>query len=548
MPPAISTPPMAYRPIVPPRAGLKTIVIAAILASTVIFIFSPLFSAEFLQWDDGFNLFENPRMLPPTWSSCAYYWSHQSVGLYVPVTYTVWSGLAAISQKPGDEPGSRTLDPAPFHTANVLFHALAVMVVFALLRTWTGDLPAGAGALLFAIHPMQVEAVGWACGTKDVLAGLFGLTAVWQYLRHLAQPSKKISWHYFAALAAFVAATLSKPSAIVIPILCFIIAIGICHAPWRKVGREVLPWLCISAVIFFIANASQEQRYTSMHVPLWFRPLVATDALAFYLGKLVWPVNLCLDYGRSPLAIVRPPDYPAYWTWIIPVTIGSILWWRRRAWPRIFTAALVSLVAIFPVLGLAGFTFQAESTVADHYVYVAMLGPAIAMAAILRASRNFLTIITAAAAFTVLAVLCHWQTFNWLSEPLAFGHVVDVDPRSVRGHAHLWRLQLIHGNIAAAQREVATIIAVAPKNGEGYTDLADTLDETGHWQDAIAEYQLAIKIAPDYATAYNNLASLYARHGDFPRAIALYRKSLAIDPEYNESLIGLANAMKAQTK
>jgi protein O-mannosyl-transferase len=531
------------------RGFWKPWLIRIALAAVVAEVFSPLFSAEFLQWDDGKNLFENPLMLPPSWSNCAYYWTHASLSLYIPATYTVWSGLAAISQMPGDGPNHRTLDPAVFHIANIVAHALAVLVVFNILRMFTPDLPAAMGALIFAIHPMQVEAVGWVCGIKDVLAGLFGLIAVWQYLAHVSGGSGRFSWHHFAASAAFVAATLSKPSAVITPVVCVIIAVGVLRAPWRRALLDMMPWLCVSAAVAVIAALAQPTHYISQSSPFWTRPLIAADALAFYLYKLVWPVGLCLDYGRSPPNVLNTGNGQAFWTWIIPLSVGVVLWWKRKQWPRVGIAALVSLAALLPVLGLARFNFQNISTVADHYFYFAMLGPAVALAGILKVfGKSFVVIALAASVMTVLAVMCHAQTFTWMSEPVAFGHVLDVNPRSEVGHSHLWQFAMNRRDFARAEAQARAIISLYPADSRGYMDLGDTLSETDRWQEAANAYQRAIQLEPENAVPYNNLAALYDAHGDSKRAIPLYRKALELAPNFIEAKAGLASALKAAGK
>jgi hypothetical protein len=527
------------------RGVWKSWLIRIGLAAIVAGVFSPLFSAEFLQWDDGKNLFENPRMLPPSWGNCAYYWSHANLSLYIPATYTVWSGLAAISQMPADGPNNRTLNPASFHIANVIAHALAVVVVFNILRMFTADLPAAMGALLFAIHPMQVEAVGWVCGMKDVLAGLFGLVAVWQYLAHVSGRPAQFSWHYLAASAAFVVATLSKPSAVITPVVCGIIAVGILTIPWRRVLWGMTPWLCVSGAIAVIAALAQPMHYSSAHFPVWARPLIATDALAFYLRKLVWPIGLCLDYGRTPPSVLSGGNGQAYWTWIIPLSVGLLLWWKRKEWPRVGVAALVSVAALLPVLGLARFNFQNISTVADHYFYFAMLGPAIALAGFLQVrGKSFAVVGLTALVITVLAVMCHAQTFMWMSEPVAFAHVIDVNPRSEVGHSHLWQLALNRRDFAAAEAEARVIISLYPADSRGYMDLGDTLSETDRWREAVDAYQHAIQIEPNNAVPYNNLAALYNAHGESQRAIPLYHKALELAPNFIEAKAGLAEALK----
>ena len=76
-----------------------------------------------------------------------------------------------------------SLDPRIFHGLNLGIHAVAGILVFLIVRRWVGGVwPAAAGAAVFAVHPIQVEAVAWASGLRDVLAGAMSLAAIWIYL------------------------------------------------------------------------------------------------------------------------------------------------------------------------------------------------------------------------------------------------------------------------------------------------------------------------------------------------------------------------------
>src|SRR5687768_14840039 len=153
---------------------------AALLVAAVLAAFAPAMTAEFVTWDDRHNLFRNPRMNPPTLEGVWWYWTNPYKDLYVPVTYTVWSALAMLAETPTpDELGGR-LNAYIFHLFNILLHAGSALAAYALLRSVgesderQPDWPAWAGAMLFALHPVQVESVAWVSGMKDVLAGMLG--------------------------------------------------------------------------------------------------------------------------------------------------------------------------------------------------------------------------------------------------------------------------------------------------------------------------------------------------------------------------------------
>ncbi len=200
-----------------------------LIVLAVLVVFGPLVRNGFTDWDDQDTIWNNPHLRPATWKSIQYYWLHSEAELYMPVTYTVWGGLAHLGER--KSAGATTApDPAYFHAANILVHMLAAIVAFLILRRLIKkDWPACAGALLFALHPMQTEAVAWASGMKDVLCGLFVLIALWQYIVWIqdratdptrAGPAQKGGYfHYIAAMLALILGMLCKPTAVVTPVL-----------------------------------------------------------------------------------------------------------------------------------------------------------------------------------------------------------------------------------------------------------------------------------------------------------------------------------------
>src|SRR5437870_8564095 len=164
----------------------RLLVYSLLLALITIIVFWRVATNDFTYWDDLGTIHHNPRLNPPTVQNLLWYWGHSELGLYIPVTYTVWGVLAAEARLDEPDEFGIALDPSPFHETSLIVHVGSVLLVFAILRRVSGrDGPSFVGALLFAIHPLQTEAVAWASGLKDVLFGFFALLAIWEYLRFL---------------------------------------------------------------------------------------------------------------------------------------------------------------------------------------------------------------------------------------------------------------------------------------------------------------------------------------------------------------------------
>jgi hypothetical protein len=135
----------------------------------------------------------------------------------------------------------------------------------------------------------------------------------------------------------------------------------------------------------------------------WQRPFIAGDALAFYLFKTVAPINLCVEYGRTPqLAMSR---WWSYFVWAVPVVLLAFSYVNRRRHPTAWLGSLVFVAFLLPTLGLVPFSYQAYSTVADRYAYLSMIGVGLIVADAVDALRSRLAVRIVSAAIIVLAIL-----------------------------------------------------------------------------------------------------------------------------------------------
>jgi hypothetical protein len=292
---------------------------------------------DFTDWDDRYTIAQNPRLNPPTWEGLGYYWKHSEYGLYIPGTYTVWAGLAKLGWVDvPDERGYR-INPWVFHSASVVLHGLAGVVVFGLLRktrregsgfgvqgSGQSDVGAFVGACLFAVHPVQVETVAWASGMKDVLCGLFSLIALWQYAGWVQAWGFRVQrrLHYMMATLAFVCALLCKPSAMVVPAMAVVIDWLLLRRSLVRALAGTALWWPIVLVWMVVARASQETYGIIGRLPRCGLGRAGRDRVLS--GKIAWPLGLAVDYGRTP-AVTQDHRW-LWWTWIFPVAMRGC--WR----------------------------------------------------------------------------------------------------------------------------------------------------------------------------------------------------------------------------
>jgi tetratricopeptide (TPR) repeat protein len=491
------------------------LLLAALTAAT----FYPVLRNGFVNWDDMEHVVRNPDMNPPTLAAIERYWAKPYFGLWVPVTYTAWLATAAIAPK-----HSESLDPTIFHALNLALHALAAILVFLIVRRITGkDWPAAAGAAIFAVHPIQVEAVAWVSGLRDVLSGMISLAAIWIFLKATDATGRARTLRITIATLIFALALLSKPTAAVTPLLLAIIL----GKRARSEARWLALWLQMALVdlivAWFVQPAADVYR-----PPIWGRPIVALDAIAFYIRKLVVPAHFVIDYGRSPDWLISRPS-----TWVpaggAALAIIILILYRRRI-PRFTAAAAISIGSLLPVLGLVPFNFQYFSTVADRYTYLAMLGVAIAVvlfvAAIPRTGGILIAFLIAALAFS-----SNRQTRVWQSTASLCDHTLASRPHSIAALRILTFEARANGQWQSALDYNARALQTKPDDPLLLFDRANSLRDAGRLSEAADAYLRALSRRPDDPQIRNNYAVLLAQQGNDAEAERQFAETLRQAPD-----------------
>ncbi len=525
----------------PPETGAgRRWLLIAILAAAAFLTHSRALGHEFLLWDDDLNVTHNAALRPPDLEAVAGFWREPFSGMYVPASYTLWAIETRLAESgegggPGDE-----LDPALFHAGSLLLHCACALLVFGLLRRLVGsDLPALAGALLFALHPLQVEAVAWVSETRGVLSTTFSLLALWLYLRPREGPDRASGAsraRYALATLCFALALLSKPSAVVVPLMALVLDAG---PLGRGVKRSLLllaPWLLLALADVLVTKLAQSDETIGFVAPLLARPWIAADALGFYLGKLAWPFGLAAEYGRTPERVLEQG-----WgggTWALPCLLAGLLLLLRPRRAGLVAAALF-LVGVSPVLGLVPFVYQDISTVADRYLYLAMLGPALALASWLAARERRAAAWIAFALLAALAARSFDQQGSWRDTRALFEHSLSVNPLSHIACNNLGLVSEREGKPEAAERHYLAALDIKPDHHKSHMNLGNVYlgrvedpeasnEERERWLVAAMErYRRAIDIRPGYWKARFHLGQALAAAGRPKAAVAQLRRALA---------------------
>jgi tetratricopeptide (TPR) repeat protein len=485
--------------------GLYTVVLLVLLiVGFAIFVRTATYG--YLPWDDAENITQNP-WVNGGGRGLAKIWTHAYDGLYIPLVYTSWWLEKTLG-----------LGPRASHIANIVLHVLTAWSVFLLalqllapvLSERLKSVAASAAALLFLLHPLQVEAVAWATGRKDLLAGLFAVFTALCYL-HWSHGGKRVV--LAASYVFFLFALLSKPSVAPLPFALMVLD----WSSRRKlagvrvvalVGLLVLAVLGVGANVLAQRSASTNapSPLPDVEVPITQRPLVAGGALAFYFEKTVWPRALSPVYDIN----FTEPGRVAAWVALAFILTLAMFFALKRSRP----AALIlgAILLLLPASGIIPFHYQAISFVADRYMYLPLA-------------------LLAVAAACVLGSLDQWKRPAGVAA-LCAGAVLLVGFASVSyRQCGYWRDSLSLWTRA---------VAVAPGNAIAQSNLAMSLGELGHSDEALPHLETAVEINPKFAIAHNNLGAIYSQRGDQPKAVEHYEAAAAANPKFAPAQSALA--------
>jgi tetratricopeptide (TPR) repeat protein len=517
--------------------------IGLLLTAVTLAIFWQIRNHEFV-WSDRALIVEN---LNGRSSRNANAFAHRfTPKLSAPLTHAFWLTIAGLSGNPTGDPRQNT-NPRPFLDANIVVHLLSVFVVFAILRLLAADdFAAGAGALLFALHPLQVESVAWASGMMHLLSGLLALVALWQYLLYASsaaafaksrdhrsavetQRSRRRRFHYTVATVAFALALLANPIAIAALPLAWILEYGVFKRTARESVMVLGAWLALGIIVSVAALWLQPASRSAEVVPFWERPLIAADALAFYLYKLFAPFRLSVDYGRSPAMAVQ--QRWIYFTWLAPALLSLFLWlWRRRA-PQAVIAAGVFGASLLPVLGFVPFDFQSISTVADRYAYLALLGPALALAWVISRWNSKPLLVACGIILGLLGLKSAFQARLWQNNVSLFSHALKLNSSSWLSHYNLGSGLARSGALEEAAQHYRTALRIKPNYARARYALANVLAAQSNFDDAIEEYRKVLSAGTGSADVYYYLGNVFAKLNRLPEAAEQYEHSLRVDSQ-----------------
>jgi tetratricopeptide (TPR) repeat protein len=556
----------------------RTVLLGAFIVVATLVAYIPAMSGGFV-WDDDTWVTQNDA-IKSLGGLFTIWFQPGALIQYYPLTFTSWWLDCHLFG----------LRPFGFHLENVLLHALCALLVWRVLCALEVR-GAWLAAAVFALHPIHVESVAWITERKNVLSGVFYLGSLLTYLRFSqtgAGPEKRRpsprggkrktplppAAHqrrlYVLSLVLFACALLSKT------VTCSLPAAIVLLVWWKRgrlPGRDLLALVPMFAlgIVMGLTTAWLERYDLGVEGPEWDRSfaehlLVVGRVFCFYLGKLVWPSNLSFVYERWQI------DSGVWWQYLYTASFAGVVvafWLGRR---RIGSGPLVAMLffagTLVPALGFFPVYYQRFSFVADHFVYLASIGP-IALAAALVSwalakqdermrearrpdsmspgrARRAVPPLAATAVLGLLATLTWNQGKAYANEETLWRDALSKHPSATLANYNLGVLLEKQGKRDEAMELYANAARANPHYRQPRTNLGVALLRKGRPLEAVQYLLEAVRINPNHFVTHHNLGSAYAQLGRHGEAVAHFEKALRLNPHEGPTHVNLGRVLAEQ--
>jgi len=542
---------------------LQNFAIASILAAAVFAIYAQSFRFGAIRFDDA-QYIAGSSHLQDGLSAEGLKWAFSTPfgANYFPITL-----LSHMLDRTlfGDHLGGH-------HITSVVLHTLNSILLFCALLSMTGARGSSAAvAMLFAVHPLNVESVAWIAERKNVLSTTFWILSMWAYAGY----ARRASLALYLCTAAFLAlGLLAKPMLVTLPLVFLLLdywpldrirwgrrnAEERNRSPARRslafLLAEKLPLLAICAASSIATLYAQSRGISSTEtLPVPARLANAVVAYVRYLGKTVWPADLAMHYphpympemGGEPL---EGWEIAGAAMLLFALSVLAIAAVRRR---HLLVGWFWFLGVLVPTIGLVQVGNQA---LADRYAYVPAIGLFIAVCwtisgwiARLRTSHPASTRVVfacAGASVAALALVSWYQVGYWRDSISLFESTLAIIPKNPKIRYNLANEYRARGNPEEAIRNYRIALETNPESARTWINLGNALRSTGELDAAADAYDSALAREPRNANAHNSMGTVLHAKGDVDAAILRFRYAVALDSDFGLAHYNLANALQSK--
>ena len=518
----------------------------ALLLTITLSVFSTVRQADFVHWDDGVNIYQNPHIRGVTAESLRWMFTDMNyIPRYMPLG---WLSLAVDYDLAGK------FNPATYHVGNLLLHCLNALLVFALLKrllqldasargrtldpqSWL--VAAAVGALFWAIHPLRAEPVAWASARIYCVASCLAFSAAWCYLRHAAQPRGKL-WLWLSALC-FLASLFTYPIALGLAVVFVVLDFyplrklefsknGLLSEAARRVWWEKAPFVLAA---FLVVTATMWARtHSRTFIPpvslddfgIVPRAMQAFFVWAAYLWKTWWPFHLTPMY--TDLVTFDPWSWPFLLSALAVIGLTTALFLRRQRWSGAATAWVAYLILLVPMLGLSEHPHHPN----DRYSYIpGVLWSLVVAAFLLRIwprRERVASLALCGAVLVTCGILSFQQASHWRNRQTLLTHITTTLKAHPLRASQDVLLGFVHRDRGDDERAAACFRAALeadPNSADAHGALADVLSEHRMLTESLPHYREALRLNPKLTAIRENYAVTLGGLGQFENAAENFR-------------------------
>lgn len=519
---------------------VRTILLLGVLGIIAVALYAPVHNHPFFNLDDYLDIVDNVHVHHGlNWETIRWSFVTTNMANWIPLS---WLSFALNYRMFG-------ADPAGHHDVNVLFHALNVLLLFWIVKRATGYTGRSfMVAALFAVHPMNVEAVAWVVELKTLLSTFFFLIALGAYRWYARDPTDK---RYSVIALLFACGLLAKPQVITFPCVLLLwdywplqrmLPNGASASPplatndfpqrsFSQLVKEKLPllYLCIVDAMFTVY--SQGSVRPGLMPPLSARLKNAVFSYLLYVKKFFWPAGMA-------------PELPHRGAWLT--------WWQVLA-SVVFLLAITALVLAnrryrylpmgwFWFLGILvpmiGILQPGRQGMADRFGYLPYIGLFIIVCWGVAdwAKQQQVSVAWVAAASTIvlvaLSIVTHRQIGFWADNLTLWEHGAATVSNHWVADANIGLHLVSRGRLAEAMPYFYRASALAPDEGFSNMYIGYEEQQKGHLAEAISRYDHALRdfnlTLEQQALVYKNMAVAYRDMGNVAKANECYAKARSL--------------------
>lgn len=489
--------------------------------------------------------------------------------------------------------------PVAYHVFNIIYHFLTAWVVFLvvmrLMCFMQGWFSSSSGesaaemeslafrtalftAVLFAVHPIQTNAVTYISGRRDILSTLFYMLAVLYFLKLREAQFKETRAlkdspiaYYILVYLFFILAVFAKEMALSLPGLFFLMdfmrefpnesggrwLIAILRSTGRVIRRHrrfYYPFIFISLSIglhyIFFRGASDRviAGWKWWGDSALSNFMTVATVLVFYIKLMIFPVVLSADYSYNAYPIARSFWEPRVLFSLVVLVILAIMIarWLRRDRMLAF-GWLWFFLTLLPVSQI----IPHHELLAEHYLYLPSIGFCMLLgwmlaARISSASGNRVVQVSIYAVLALLVSLWSVRTIarnpDWRSDKVLWARTVQTVPNSFRAQFNMGNLLRQEGSLYKALDHFNRALKIKPVEARAITNIGAIYDRMGLKDRAFEQYRKALLADPEYAAALSNLGGAYIIRGELDKAIDCLTKATHLIYNFMEARLNLAIA------